>query len=53
MKKIILTQHEWYESMKTPGPHRNKKKYYRKTKHKGSRGNSLLYIYNKTENNIK
>ena len=34
MKKIILTQHEWYDAMKLPTPHRNKKKYYRKDKHK-------------------
>ena len=50
MKKIVLTQHEWYDAMKLPTPHRNKKKYYRKEKHKkmgakfGSH-NYLLYIY--------
>jgi hypothetical protein len=50
MKKIILTQHEWYDAMKLPTPHRNKKKYYRKEKHK-KRGsqfgshNYFSYIY--------
>ena len=50
LKKITLTQHEWYDAMKLPTPHRNKKKYYRKEKHKkmgakfGSH-NYLLYIY--------
>mgnify|MGYP001445786586 CR=1 FL=1 len=53
MKKIILTQREWYDAMKVPTPHRNKKKYTRKSKHKGDGNNSLLHIYNKTENNIK
>jgi len=36
MKKIILTQHEWFDSMKTPSPHRDRKKYYKKIKHKKS-----------------
>ena len=50
MKKITLTQHEWYDAMKLPTPHRNKKKYYRKEKHK-KRGsqfgshNYFSYIY--------
>ena len=34
MKKIQLTLHEWYDALKTPSPYRNKKKYYRKRKHK-------------------
>jgi len=37
MKKVQLTQHEWYNSMKVPSPHRNKKKYKRKGKHYGRR----------------
>ena len=46
MKKVILTQREWYDAMKSPTPHRNKKKYYRKEKHKknGSH-NYFSYIY--------
>ena len=49
MKKITLTQHEWFEALKTPKPYRNKKKYFRKEKHKnvGTKfgpHNSLLYI---------
>ena len=34
VKKVTLTTHEWQESKKAPGPHRNKKKYRRKKKHK-------------------
>ena len=33
MKKIVVTQEEIYDAMK-PSVHRNKKKYYRKVKHK-------------------
>lgn len=33
MKKIVVTQKEIYDAMK-PSVHRNRKKYYRKTKHK-------------------
>ena len=29
LQKIKLTQHEWYDALKVPTPHRNKKKYYR------------------------
>lgn len=34
LEKIELTIHEWNEAMRMPTPHRNKKKYYRKDKHK-------------------
>jgi hypothetical protein len=34
MKKIQLTKHEWFDALKVPSPHRNKKKYFRKEKHK-------------------
>lgn len=34
LKEIELTIHEWNESLRMPTPHRNKKKYYRKEKHK-------------------
>ena len=50
LKQIKLTQHEWYDALKVPTPHRNKKKYYRKEKHKkngnqfGSH-NYFSYIY--------
>ncbi len=40
MKKVILTQNEWFEALKLPTPHRNRKKYRRKKKHKKN-GNSL------------
>ena len=50
MKKIQLTRHEWQEAMKVPLPHRNKKKHFRKEKHKKSgelfgSPNFCLYIY--------
>jgi len=34
LKLIELTIQEWFDGMRTPAPHRNKKKFYRKTKHK-------------------
>ena len=34
VKEIQLTQHEWNEAMRMPTPYRNKKKYFRKDKHK-------------------
>lgn len=37
MKKIVLTRHEWYDAMKVPLPYRNKKKYYKKIKHKNKK----------------
>lgn len=49
MKKTTLTQHEWFESLKVPTPHRNKKKYRRKEKHRAAwkSGSSLLYLQSK------
>jgi hypothetical protein len=46
MKKVQLTQHEWFEALKVPKPHRNKKKYYRKDKHKASwkTGSSVVHL---------
>lgn len=34
LEKIELTIHEWKDALKVPPPHRNKKKYFRKEKHK-------------------
>ena len=34
LQKQKLTQQEWWEAMKTPTPHKNKKKYSRKEKYK-------------------
>jgi hypothetical protein len=34
MRKIQLTKHEWFDALKVPSPHRNKKKYFRKEKYK-------------------
>jgi hypothetical protein len=51
LKPVVLTREEWQDAMKLPTPHRNKKQYYRKEKHKKS-GNQLgcrsyfSYIYN-------
>lgn len=50
LNKVTLTQHEWNDALKVPTPHRNKKKYYKKEKHKNSGGqfgrhSSLSYIY--------
>ena len=36
LEKIELTVHEWNEAMRMPLPHRNKKKYYKKEKHKNA-----------------
>ena len=49
MKKTQLTQHEWFEALKVPTPHKNKKKYDRKEKHKATAAklgcrNYLSYI---------
>lgn len=45
MEKLKLTRHEWQEAMKVPTPHRNKKKYYRKEKHKGAWKSPSLFVY--------
>ena len=34
MKQIIVTLEEWRMATRVPPPYRNKKKYYRKDKHK-------------------
>ena len=36
LEKIELTVHEWNEAMRMPLPYRNKKKYYKKEKHKNA-----------------
>ncbi len=35
LTKINITLEEWFDALKVPAPYRNKKKYYRKDKHKG------------------
>ena len=35
LTKINFTLEEWFDALKVPTPHRNKKKYYKKRKHKG------------------
>jgi len=34
LKMIELTLQEWFDGLRVPAPHRNKKKFYRKEKHK-------------------
>jgi hypothetical protein len=34
LKHVELTRQEWNDSLKVPTPHKNKKKYLRKNKHK-------------------
>ena len=34
IQKTQLTQHEWQDALRVPAPHRNKKKFFRKEKHK-------------------
>mgnify|MGYP003115689107 CR=1 FL=1 len=34
VEEIQLTQHEWQDAMRVPSPHRNRKKFFRKEKHK-------------------
>jgi len=34
VKEIQLTQHEWQDALRVPAPYRDKKKFYRKDKHK-------------------
>jgi len=49
LKQITLTQHEWQDALKVPTPHRNKKKYRRKEKHRATwkSSSSLLYLQSK------
>ena len=37
LEKINITLQEWFDALKVPAPYRNKKKYYRKDKHKGDK----------------
>jgi hypothetical protein len=34
LTKINFTLEEWFDALKVPAPYRNKKKYYKKIKHK-------------------
>ena len=45
VEEIELTQHEWFNSLKVPTPHRNKKKYFRKEKHKKGWNSEGQFIY--------
>jgi hypothetical protein len=37
LKMVELTLQEWFEGLKVPPPHRNKKKFKRGKKHKNER----------------
>jgi len=37
LKMVQLTLQEWFDALKVPTPHRNKKKFYRKDKHKNKK----------------
>ena len=39
LKKIELTLQEWFNALRKPTPHKNKKKYSRKKKHRGKLDN--------------
>ena len=45
VKEIQLTQHEWNEAMRMPTPHRNKKKFHRKEKHKKGWRSEEQFVY--------
>ena len=45
IKEQTLTQHEWNQSLRNPTPHRNKKKYFRKEKHKSSCSSGKQFVY--------
>jgi len=45
MKKRVLTRAEWQDALRVPTPHRNKKKYFRKEKHKGARNSASSVVY--------
>jgi hypothetical protein len=40
LTKINFTLEEWFDALKVPAPYRNKKKYYKKEKHKGKDENN-------------
>lgn len=55
LKQVTLSRQEWQDALKVPIPHRNKKKYYRKEKHKTSGSkfgshNYSSYIYHEFKN---
>ena len=45
MKKIHITQRELYDAMRVPPPYRNRKKYYRKEKHKKAWDSKPSFVY--------
>ena len=46
MEKTQLTRKEWNDALRVPTPHRNKKKYRRKEKHRAAwkSGSSVVYL---------
>ena len=45
LKKTTLSRQEWQDALRNPTPHRNKKKYFRKEKHKVARNSDSLFVY--------
>ena len=52
MKKIHITQRELYDAMRVPPPYRNRKKYYRKEKHKKAWNTKPSFIYSNVKFDI-
>ena len=45
LKKQTLTRAEWQDALRCATPHRNRKKYFRKEKHKGARNSASSFVY--------
>lgn len=45
VKEIQLTQHEWQDALRVPSPYRDKKKFYRKEKHKKTWSSEKQFVY--------
>ena len=52
MKKIHITQRELYDAMRVPPPYRNRKKYYRKEKHKKAWNTKPSFVYSNVKFDI-
>ena len=45
VKEIQFTQHEWQDALRVPAPYRDKKKFYRKEKHKKGWRSEEQFVY--------
>ena len=48
-----LTQHEWQDALRVPAPYRDKKKFYRKKKHKKGWRSEEQFVYYGRNKEIK